>query len=473
MLFSTKVFIFLFLPLVLLGYYFLKWNRTLQNIFLTFCSLFFYAYGEPYFVLIMIASVMANWGFGLLVDKFRESKWKSWAVIVAMLVFNLTILGIFKYLMFILGNVNFLFGSHIPIPKIVLPIGISFFTFQAISYVLDVYRGHGAAQKNPLNVGLYISFFPQLIAGPIVRYETIAEQIQNRKETIDDFSEGVCRFIVGLSKKMLIANSVAWTADSAFALSAGELSVAMAWLGALAYTLQIYYDFSGYSDMAIGLGKMFGFHFLENFNYPYTSLSVSDFWRRWHMSLSSWFRDYVYFPLGGSRVKSSARLAFNLFVVWSLTGLWHGANWTFICWGLFYFVLLVFEKFTHFEKRFTSPLLVPLRWGYTMLFVVIGWVLLRAESIGGALTYLHTMFGLSNAPLFDDRAFFHLHENFCFLIFGIIFSFPTAVWLQKKLDENKMVVGEIAYSVVYVFLFFISVCYVIKGSYNPFIYFNF
>ena len=473
MLFSTKVFIFLFLPLVLFCYYLLKQNRILQNIFLTCASLVFYAYGEPYFVLVMIASIIANWSFGLLVDKFHESKWKAVTTIVAMLVFNLGILGVFKYLMFILGNVNSLFGSAIPIPHIVLPIGISFFTFQAISYVLDVYRGRAVAQRNPLDVGLYISIFPALIAGPIVRYETIAEQIHHRKETIDDFSEGVCRFIVGLSKKMLIANSLAWTADSAFELSAGELSVTMAWLGAVAYTLQIYFDFSGYSDMAIGLGKMFGFHFLENFRYPYSSLSISDFWRRWHISLSSWFRDYVYFPLGGNRVKTAAHLIFNLFVVWALTGLWHGANWTFVCWGLFYFVLLVFEKFTNFEKRFASPMLIPLRWAYTMLFVIVGWVLFRASDISSALTYLHTMFGLSGAPLFDDRAYFHIHENRYFFLFGIMFSFPVAAWLEKKLEEKKSLVGEIAGSAVYVSLLFVSVCYVIKGSYNPFIYFNF
>ncbi len=439
---------------------------------------------------VMMASIACNWAFGLLVDKFRENKRAAIAIIVSMLGVNLGILAYFKYWMFILGNINYFTGSYIPIPKIMLPIGISFFTFQAISYVIDVYRGKGQAQKNPLNVGLYIAFFPQLIAGPIVRYETIADQIHNRKSTFDDFSDGVCRFIVGLAKKMLIANSMGLVADAAFKLPANELSVTMAWLGALAYTFQIYYDFSGYSDMAIGLGRMFGFHFLENFNYPYVSTSITEFWRRWHMSLSSFFRDYVYIPLGGNRV-SKPRLILNLFVVWALTGLWHGADWAFVLWGLLFFVFLVFEKSVSFEKRLTSPWLVPLKYVYAMLIVVVGWVLFKAgfdanqavmqgetaNSLALTGSYLQTMFGLSGNALFDDLAYFHWHETRYFYLFAVLFSFPIVPWLVSKGDQIKNPIGQFAYSSVYVLLFcsvfIIAVAYVVKGGYNPFIYFNF
>ena len=491
MIFSSEIFLFLFLPFVLFVYYCILFkSRTLQNLFLLIMSLAFYAYGEPWFVFVMMLSIMCNWAFGLLIDKFRENKRAAIAIIVAMLGVNLGILAYFKYWMFILGNINYFTGSYIPIPQIMLPIGISFFTFQAISYVVDIYRGKGQAQKNPLNVGLYIAFFPQLIAGPIVRYETIADQIHNRKSTFDDFSDGVCRFIVGMGKKMLIANSMGLVADAAFKLPAGELSVTMAWLGALAYTFQIYYDFSGYSDMAIGLGRMFGFHFLENFNYPYVSTSITEFWRRWHISLSTFFRDYVYIPLGGNRV-SKARLILNLFVVWALTGLWHGADWAFVLWGLLFFVFLVFEKSVGFEKRLTSPWFVPLKYVYAMLIVVVGWVLFKAgfdanqavmqgnaaNSLALTGSYLQTMFGMSGAPLFDDLAYFHWHETRYFYLFAVLFSFPIVPWLISKGDQIKNPIGQFVYSSAYVLLFccvfIIAVAYVVKGGYNPFIYFNF
>ncbi len=295
----------------------------------------------------MIVSIVLNYGLGLLAGRSYENHGKQRVfVVLGALVVNLGIIFVFKYLDFTIVNINALFGTQFLLPGIQLPIGISFFTFQSISYVLDVLRGKGKAQKNPLNIGLYIAFFPQLIAGPIVRYETIAEEIQHRKETWSDFSEGVCRFIVGLGKKVLIANSLAVVADATIARAAGEgLTFAFAWLGAISYVLQLYFDFSGYSDMAIGLGRMFGFHFLENFNYPLTAKSLSSVWRRWHISLGAWFQDYVYFPMGGSR-GSKRRTAWNLFAVWLLTGLWHGANWTFIVWGLYYYIFLCLEKFT-------------------------------------------------------------------------------------------------------------------------------
>ena len=470
MLFASTVFIFAFLPTVLLLYYVvLKKFRTAQNILLLVASLLFYAWGEPKYVLIMILSIIVNYLFGLLVDKFRASKTKSRLVIALTVVFNLGVLYIFKYLMFTIENINSITGLHLSVPNIVLPIGISFFTFQAMSYVIDVYREKGEAQKNPLNVGLYISFFPQLIAGPIVRYETVAYQIKHREESFEKFSEGVCRFIIGLAKKVLLANTMAVVADYAFDMPNSELTVVMAWVGAIAYTFQIFFDFGGYSDMAIGLGKMFGFEFLENFNYPYISLSVSEFWRRWHMSLGTWFRDYVYFPLGGSRVKSKARLVFNLFVVWSLTGIWHGANWTFLCWGLMYFVLLTIEKLVGWEKKYPDKMKI-LRRIYTLFFVVMGWVLFRADSIGDAGAYFTTMFGGGN--LIDDATIYYALNYIVYFVIAILVSTPIFKNISAKINGNNPVV--VAVSTVGLFvLLVVSVSYIVKGAYNPFIYFNF
>lgn len=470
MLFASTVFIFAFLPTVLLLYYVvLKKFRTAQNILLLVASLLFYAWGEPKYVLIMILSIIVNYLFGLLVDKFRASKTKSRLVIALTVVFNLGVLYIFKYLMFTIENINSITGLHLSVPNIVLPIGISFFTFQAMSYVIDVYREKGEAQKNPLNVGLYISFFPQLIAGPIVRYETVAYQIKHREESFEKFSEGVCRFIIGLAKKVLLANTMAVVADYAFDMPNSELTVVMAWVGAIAYTFQIFFDFGGYSDMAIGLGKMFGFEFLENFNYPYISLSVSEFWRRWHMSLGTWFRDYVYFPLGGSRVKSKARLVFNLFVVWSLTGIWHGANWTFLCWGLMYFVLLTIEKLIGWEKKYPDKMKI-LRRIYTLFFVVMGWVLFRADSIGDAGAYFATMFGGGN--LIDDATIYYALNYLVYFVIAILVSTPIFKNISAKINGNNPVV--VAVSTVGLFvLLVVSVSYIVKGAYNPFIYFNF
>lgn len=470
MLFASTVFIFAFLPAVLLLYYVvLKKFRTAQNILLLVASLLFYAWGEPKYVLIMVLSIIVNYLFGLLVDKFRASKAKSGLVITLTVAFNLGVLYIFKYLMFTIENINSIAGLHLSVPNIVLPIGISFFTFQAMSYVIDVYREKGEAQKNPLNVGLYISFFPQLIAGPIVRYETVAYQIKHREESFEKFSEGVCRFIIGLAKKVLLANTMAVVADYAFDMPNSELTVVMAWVGAIAYTFQIFFDFGGYSDMAIGLGKMFGFDFLENFDYPYISLSVSEFWRRWHMSLGTWFRDYVYFPLGGSRVKSKARLVFNLFVVWSLTGIWHGANWTFLCWGLMYFVLLTIEKLIGWEKKYPDKMKI-LRRIYTLFFVVMGWVLFRAESIGDAGAYFATMFGGGN--LIDDSTIYYALNYLVYFVIAILVSTPIFKNISAKVNGNNPAI--VAFSTVGLFvLLVVSVSYIVKGAYNPFIYFNF
>ena len=469
MLFPSEVFLFVFLPVVLVIYYgLLRKNVALKNIFLLLASLFFYAWGEPKYVFLMIATILFDWFYGILLDKVRDHKIPARIIMFLMVATNLGILGYYKYSGFAVSQVNRFLHTEFAIPQVILPIGISFFTFQAMSYAIDVYRGHGKVQKNPLYVGLYVSLFPQLIAGPIVRYETVADQIENRVENWNDFTSGVTRFCVGLAKKVLISNNMAVVADAAFALIINhdfQASLGMAWLGAISYTLQIFFDFSGYSDMAIGLGKMFGFHFEENFNYPYISKTVSEFWRRWHMSLQTWFRDYVYFPLGGSRV-SKQRLIFNLFVVWALTGIWHGANWTFIAWGLMYFVLLTFEKLTGLTKK-------NYWWGhiYTMVFVIIGWVIFRAVNLGDAIIYIKAMFGINAKGFMDKAVFAYIAQNWVYYVFALIGCAPIVPWVDKKLENNK--VWQVIYAVGLVAAMVISVSFISNNAYNPFIYFNF
>ena len=473
MLFSSNAFLFAFLPAVIFIYYaLLRWSRPLQNIFLLVSSLFFYAWGEPKFVLVMLLSITINWAAGVLVSSaLKKGRRTEAKVFLGLSVFfNLLIIFIFKYLTFTVKNIEAVTGSEISIPDIALPIGISFFTFQAISYVVDVYRGRGLAQKNILNVGLYISFFPQLIAGPIVRYETIADQIHNRRETLDDFCEGVRRFVIGFCKKILLANNLAVVADTAFGLASDHsVSVGMAWLGAFAYTLQIFYDFSGYSDMAIGLGKMFGFHFLENFDYPYISRSATEFWRRWHISLGSWFRDYLYIPLGGSRVRTSRHII-NLFIVWLCTGVWHGANWTFILWGLMYFVLLVFEKYSGFSK-FTSSGADAVKRLYTLFFIIMGWILFRADNLPSAAVYYRSCFGLASNPLVDDSFLEYIRQYAVYLAAGALLATPALARLRDKI--GKSVITDLVYAACLAALFIVSISFLVKGSYNPFIYFNF
>ncbi len=467
MLFSSPVFLFVFLPLVLAGYYLpLRRHRCLQNLFLLLASLAFYAWGEPWFVLVMLGSILANYAFGLWMEKTAPASPARRAVTILTAAFNLAILFVFKYFAFTLANLKAAFHLPLAVPQIALPIGISFFTFQAMSYVLDIGRGRAPAQKNPLWVGLYISFFPQLIAGPIVKYETVAAEIASRRETWADFSSGLCRFAVGFSKKVLLANTLAVVADSAF--GSARLSVGFAWLGSLAYTFQIYFDFSGYSDMAIGLGRMFGFHFLENFDHPYVARSITEFWRRWHISLSTWFRDYVYFPLGGRRSPSRARRAFNLFAVWLLTGVWHGANWTFLLWGLYYFALLAVERafggdLKHRPRRYFLP---------TFLLVNFGWVLFRAESLPAAARFLRAMFGFGADGLWGAAASTALRDNRMLFAAAVLFSAPVADWLGKR-RETQGKAGAAAYVAGLIALSLLAFSYIAKGAYNPFIYFNF
>lgn len=468
MLFSSSIFLFLFLPLVLVIYYLpLRKCRQGQNVFLLLASLFFYAWGEPWFVLVMMGSIVANYGFGLWVAHNKRRGKTCRVPIFLTLVANLGILFVFKYLMFTLSILNGL-GASFVIPVIELPIGISFFTFQALSYVLDVHRDRGQVQRSPLKVGLYISFFPQLIAGPIVKYETVADQIDNRQENWADFSSGCARFVVGLGKKVLLSNQLALIADRAYGMAGDELTMSFAWLGAVAYILQLYNDFSGYSDMAIGLGKMFGFHFLENFNYPFIATSLADLWRRWHISLATWFRDYVYFPLGGSRVDTKAKMIRNMFVVWLFTGIWHGANWTYLAWGLINFAMLMLEKFGGLGKRW--PLFF--KWLFTFMVFLLTCVFFRAESIMAALQYFKAMFGFG-AGLGDGLTVLYLTECWLPLLAAVIFSAPVAPKVRAWADKHNYVLLDVGYALLIAGVFLVSASFIIKGTYNPFIYFNF
>lgn len=480
MLFSSSIFLFFFLPVVFVIYYVLSFSRLAQNIWLFVTSLFFYAWGEPIYVLLMLASILVNWGAGLLVDRFQDAPRKKKAVLVLACIMNLGALGVFKYAGFIIRNINSGFPEPLlPTIELALPIGISFFTFQALSYVIDVYRKDTSVEKNPFYVGLYVAFFPQLIAGPIVRYNSVAEQIRTRKSSWDKLTIGCTRFVVGLGKKILISNNVAILADQIFSWSEMgihyyDVPVVMAWLGIIAYTLQIYFDFSGYSDMAIGLGLMFGFKFEENFNYPYAATSVLDFWRRWHISLTSWFREYVYFPLGGSRVENKDTMVRNIFIVWLLTGIWHGAEWTFLFWGLWHFVFQIAERFFGYgqNNRHTGWMRI-----YTLLVVMLGWVLFRARDLYQANVYFQNLFGISGNSFWNDMTGFLLREYSVFLVIGIIFSFPVAQKCNNLLSAPRISslgkVMTVLYPVAMMGMFLLCVAYLVRGGYNPFIYFNF
>ena len=459
MVFSSTVFLFLFLPLTLCIYYnpWLK-GRQFRNVFLLLASLLFYAWGEPVFVFLMLLSIGAGYFVGRHLQGERRKWWLGAGVTV-----HVGLLFVFKYLTFVLGQLGLLVGDLEGF-AIALPIGISFFTFQLLSYLFDVYYGKAVPQRSVLNLGLYVALFPQLIAGPIVRYDAIASEITARKENLTDFSEGMIRFIYGLAKKVLIANYMGQLADTVFAME-GSLSVGTVWLGAIAYTLQIYFDFSGYSDMAIGLGRMFGFHFAENFNYPYIAKSATEFWRRWHISLGSWFRDYVYIPLGGNRC-SKLRWVLNLLAVWALTGIWHGANYTFLVWGLFYFVLLLVEKFTRLPEKMGSFAHI-----YAMAAVMIGWVMFRSENLGAGLHYIGMMFGLGSAGLADDYFWLYLRQTYSVLIAGIVFSVPLFPWLRERFATNLL--WQIIEPMMACGIFILSLVAIISSSYNPFIYFNF
>ena len=474
---------FLFLPVVLTVYFLLPGLRA-RNGWLLFVSLFFYAWGEVGFILLLLISTLVNFELGKWVERTEEIPRRKRAVAVAVIV-NVGFLAFFKYAGLVVASVNLplaFFGlATLPVPHIALPIGISFFTFHALSYIIDIYRRKWRAARDPRDVALYIFFFPQLVAGPILRWNAIAPQLEQRVFRSEVFAEGVRRFVGGLAKKMIIANAVALPADQIFALSADELSFGTAWFGILCYAIQIYFDFSGYSDMAVGLGKMFGFTFIENFNFPYTAQSIRDFWRRWHISLSTWFRDYVYIPLGGNRV-SETRNRLNLVAVFFLCGLWHGASWTFVIWGFYHGFFLVLERTPVGAALDKLPR--PLRHGYALLAVLMGWVLFRANTFPEAAHYFTALFGLGQPAHAQPLARYLGNEAVFALGLGLLFSMP--LWAAIKTTGAKLGgvipaggrgfyfgLGQVVEILLVVVLLVISAAWLAGGTYNPFIYFRF
>ena len=469
MLFSSTTFIFIFLTLLLILYFPIK-NIKYRNIILLIFSLIFYSWGEPKYIFLMIITVLIAYIFGLLIDKYRFEKRKSKLFLIISVVLILLNLFIFKYLDFSIGIFNSIFKTNIGLSKLVLPIGISFYTFQILSYVIDLYWGKVGVQKNYFRLLLYVSFFPQLIAGPIVRYETVEKEISDRKTTLDGFINGFKRFIWGLAKKVIIANNVAIFCDYIYN-NYSSYGSNILWVAAICYTLQIYFDFSGYSDMAIGLGKMFGFNFLENFNYPYIASSITDFWRRWHISLSSFFRDYVYIPLGGNRV-SKVKFIRNIFIVWLLTGIWHGASYNFILWGLYYAILLLIEKM--FTGKYIEKLPKVLKMLYSLFFITLGWVIFRVENLNDLVLVIKKMFSFNNTSfvtLFNNNSM--LISTIPYIILGIFLSLPIDKWFKEKVDKSNSVILTLIEDLILGVLFGISIMFLVSNSYNPFIYFRF
>ena len=462
MLFSGIPFLFYFLPAVLILYFLVP--RVLKNTVLLLFSLVFYAWGEPKYVFLMIATIGLFYSCGLAIGKCQNSpKWKKFWLITSIVV-SLGLLGVFKYADFLIDSVNAVSGAKIPLLKLALPIGISFYTFQCLSYTIDVYRGNAEPQKNIISFGAYVSLFPQLIAGPIVRYVDVARELDNRTHSWDGFALGMRRFLVGLGKKVLIANQLG--ALTEIFRTTADKSVLFYWMYAIAFALHIYFDFSGYSDMAIGLGRIFGFRFIENFNYPYLSRSIAEFWRRWHMSLGSWFRDYVYIPLGGNRV-SKGRWVFNILVVWMLTGLWHGAAWNFVLWGLLYAVFLLLEKWVPALQKMPDVL----KRVYVLLVVVLGFVLFNATTLSQALGDIGGMFGFGGVPLVSAPALYYLRSYALVFIIAIIGCTPIIRDSANRLE--KTTVGKVLEPVMMILLLLVCTAYLVDGSFNPFLYFRF
>lgn len=464
MLFSSIPFLYYFLPVVLILYFLVP--KNLKNAVLLISSLFFYAWGEPKYVLLMIASILMFYGYGLAIAKCSTQRWKKIWLIVSV-VSGVAMLGVFKYADFFVENVNGIFGSSIPLLKLALPIGISFYTFQCLSYTVDVYRGNAEVQKNPVSFGAYVALFPQLIAGPIVRYVDVARELNDRQSKWDDIAQGMRRFLVGLSKKVLIANNFGQMIELFRASS--EKSVLFYWMYAIAFTLHIYFDFSGYSDMAIGLGRIFGFHFIENFDYPYLSKSITEFWRRWHMSLGSWFRDYVYIPMGGNRV-SKARWVLNILTVWMLTGLWHGASWNFVLWGLLFAAALLIEKWIPALQKLPTVL----RRLYVLLIVVLSFVLFNATDLSQAISDFAGMFGGANLPGVTAETLYYLRSYGLLFLVGFVGATPLMRDLAKKLDQGKAgKVIAVLEPMAMIAMLLLCTAYLVDGSFNPFLYFRF
>ena len=470
MVFSSIPFIFFFLPVFLILYYLVPY-KVINILLLIFC-LIFYAWGEPIYILLMIFSSVVDYTNGRMIEKYAQNnqKRKNLFLIISIIV-NLSLLGFFKYADFLIGSINSLLNINIPLLELGLPIGISFFTFQTMSYSIDVYRGDVKAEHNFLDFMTYVSMFPQLIAGPIVRYEEVAKELTVRSITPQGFADGMIRFLQGLFKKVLIANNIGYLFVIASSMPNNEMSVVMSWLGILAYTFQIYFDFSGYSDMAIGMGKMLGFTYPENFNHPYISKSITEFWRRWHISLSSFFKDYVYIPLGGSRVKKIINVR-NILIVWMLTGLWHGASWNFVLWGLYYGVLLLLEKFVFNKILEKTP-----NWFkhfYTMFLVVVGWMIFAFDDMTILKEYASMMFGVGGVSFINNHALYYLKNYLIIFILAIIFSMPVYKLAKEKLSKVKNTKSVFIVSlIIYTVLFIVVVSYLVNDTYNPFLYFRF
>ncbi len=466
MLFSSISFLFYFLPIVLILYCVVP--QKIKNYVLLLASLVFYAWGEPKYIILLIISILAGYGFGLLINKYRGQRRAKVFTIISV-TFSLALLVYFKYADFFITTFNLATGLSLSLLKIALPIGISFYTFQIISYTIDVYRGEVEVQKKPLYLATYVAMFPQLIAGPIVRYADVAQQIEQREHSLAKTAQGTRRFILGLAKKVLIANTLGELVT--IIQVSGDKSVLFYWLYALAFTLQIYFDFSGYSDMAIGLGKVFGFDFKENFNYPYIAKSITDFWRRWHISLSSWFKDYVYIPLGGNK-GSPLKWLRNIIIVWMLTGLWHGAAWNFVLWGLFFVVFIILEKYVIGKYLEKSKVFSHL---YVMFLIMISFVIFNASSLSEMVVYLESMFGLKGLPLISHEFIYYLKSNGVLLLVALIGATSLVPKIVNKLKEKVKgrKVMQLVEPIILVSLLSVVVAFLIDGSFNPFLYFRF
>ena len=470
MVFSSLVFLFVFLPLTLLLYFSVP--RRLRNTILLIVSLIFYAWGEPIYIILMLFSTVTDFVHGLLVERYRNQPKKAKLVVLSSITINLGLLVFFKYSTFLLTNINLLFHTNFYIPQMSLPIGISFYTFQTMSYTIDVFRQEAKAKKNMIDLGAYVTMFPQLIAGPIVRYQTIANQLDHRVESEDLFAKGSWRFTIGLGKKVLLANNIGLLWNQIQLTEMSDLSIVMAWLGLVAFGFQIYFDFSGYSDMAIGLGYLFGFELLENFNYPYISQSITEFWRRWHISLGSWFRDYVYIPLGGNR-KGKKRMYLNLFIVWMLTGLWHGASWNFVLWGLYFGILIIIEK--AFLLFWLSRAPRWMRHVYTIILLLIGWGLFAFEDFHQLINYFTVLFGLRNATWVNQETLYYLSQNIILFVLLTIASTPMIRLIGQKLFNSPYgsVIKAFIVPMICLLILIASTAYLVDSSYNPFLYFRF
>ncbi len=470
MLFSSITFLFIFLPLTLLLYYLVPFR--MKNYVMLAASLIFYAWGEPVYIILMILSIILNYFCGQDIYEKRDNARAMKMSLMFGVVMNLLILGFFKYYGLLMDTINAILPIDIPYRVLALPIGISFYTFQAMSYLIDIYRKEVKPQENVLYFALYISMFPQLIAGPIVRYIDIEEQLKERSINSTKFGEGAMYFIRGLAKKVVLANTFGSVYEQVAAMQMGSFSTLTAWVGAIAYAFQIYFDFGGYSDMAIGLGKMFGFEFLPNFNYPYIAKSITDFWRRWHISLSTWFREYVYIPLGGNRCTPSRHIL-NLLIVWMLTGLWHGAQWNFMFWGLYYGVILILEKYLWGSKIEKLPSAV--QHIYAFVLVLFGWVFFFSPTLGYAGQYLKVMFGIGAKGIFDKQGFFMIFTNWLLIVIAILASAPRGYKLLKKITGcwQSEEVRTIVTCAVYIAMFLLCIAFLVTETYNPFLYFRF